>query len=135
MRVALPLMLSLLLLSGCAKGYKENQPLTGEDLALANKVTELLKRVEEIDQTAPSSLGAPWKAFLDNVRLFDNNCQRKSCNSLEARDNFNHVRYYAVQLDNVITQQDYPQLYPTWKAIRKDYLDAIGKELGYHIEQ
>jgi hypothetical protein len=135
MRVAVLLLLTLLLISACAKGYKEGQPLTGEDLALANKVSELVKKVEEIDQTAPSSLGSPWKAFLDNVKLFDNNCQRKSCNSLEARDNFNHVRYYAVQLDSEITQTEYPQLYPTWKTIRKDYVDAIGKELGYHIEQ
>ena len=134
MRIAI-VILSLLLLSSCAKGYKENEPLTGEDLVLAQKVSDLDKKVQALDETAPSSLGSPWKAFADNVKLFDNNCQRKSCNSLEARDNFNHVRYYAVQLDNVITQKDYPDLYPTWKTLRKDYLDAIGKELGYRIEQ
>ena len=128
------LLLSLLLLMACAKGYKEGRegsPLTGEDLALAQKATEFAKKVVEIDNTAPSSLGAPWKAFADNVELFENNCQRKSCNSLEARNDFNHIRYYAVQLDSVITQNAYPQLYATWQNLRKDYLDSIAKELGY----
>ncbi len=130
MRITI-LLLSLLLLMACAKGYKEGNVLTGEDLALAQKATEFAKKVDEIDNTAPSSLGAPWKAFADNVELFENNCQRKSCNSLEARNDFNHIRYYAVQLDSLITQNAYPQLYPSWQSIRKDYVDSIGKELGY----
>jgi hypothetical protein len=133
MRITIVL-LSLLLMMACAKGYKENHegtPLTGQDLALAQKATEFAKKVDEINNDAPSSLGASWKAFADSVQLFDNNCQRKSCNSLEARDDFNHIRYYAVQLDSVITQNAYPQLYPSWQTIRKDYVDSIGKELGY----
>ena len=130
MRITLVL-LSLLLLIACAKGYKEGNPLTGEDLVLAQKATEFAKKVGEIEDKAPSSLGAPWKAFADNVELFENNCQRKSCNSIEARDNFNHIRYYAVQLDSVITENAYPQLYPSWQTIRKQYVDPIGKELGY----
>jgi|GEM_PF-2602074 len=134
MRLIMISMLSLLILSACAKGYKEGEPLTGKDLALAQKAGELAKKVDEIDETAPASLGDSWKSFAENVTLFDNNCQRKSCNSLEARNDFNHVRYYAVQLDSVITQDGYPQLYPTWQTIRKDYVDTIGKELGYHIQ-
>jgi hypothetical protein len=132
------LLLSLLLFMACAKGYKENpegNPLTGQDLALAQKATEFSKKVDEIDDNAPSSLGASWKAFTDSVRLFENNCQRKSCNSLEAREDFNHIRYYAVQLDSMITQNAYPQFYPAWETIRKDYVDSIGKELGYRIDK
>ena len=134
MRIVLISVLSLLMLSACAKGYKEGQSLTGADLALAQKAGDLVKKVEEIDETAPTSLGSSWKSFAESVKLFDNNCQRKSCNSLEAREDFNHLRYYATQLDSVITQKDYPDLYPTWQTIRKDYVDSIGKELGYRIE-
>ena len=132
------LFLSLLLLMACAKGYREDTertPLTGQDLALAQKATEFAKKVDEINSDAPSSLGPSWKAFTDSVELFDNNCQRKSCNSLEARDDFNHIRYYAVQLDSVITQNAYPHLYPSWQTIRKNYVDTIGKELGYRIDK
>jgi hypothetical protein len=128
------LLLSLLMFMACAKGYREGQPLTGKDLVLANKATELSKRVDQFSENAPSSLGPSWKAFTENVDLFENNCQRKSCNSLEAREDFNHIRYYAVQLDSVITQNAYPQLYPAWRTIREDFVDSIGKELGYKIE-
>ena len=137
MRISV-VILSLLLMIACAKGYQDkeyNQPLTGEDLALAQKATEFAKKVDQVADSAPSSLGPSWKAFKDNVQLFENNCQRKSCNSLEAREDFNHIRYYAVQLDSVITQNDYPELYSTWKSIRKDYVDTIGKQLGYRIDQ
>ena len=134
MRYAIISLLSLLMLSACAKGYKEGEPLTGEALVLAQKVSDLAKKVDEMNETAPAVLGSSWKAFADHVKLFDNNCQRKSCNSLEARNDFNHLRYYAGQLDSVITQSAYPELYPTWKTIRKDYVDSIGKELGYRIE-
>ena len=130
--------LSLLLMVACAKGYQEKahtEPLSGEDLALAQKAMEFAKKVDQIADSAPSSLGPSWKAFADNVQLFQNNCQRKSCNSLEAREDFNHIRYYAAQLDSVITQNDYPQLYPAWKSIREDYVDSIGKQLGYRIGQ
>ena len=127
-------LLTLLLLTGCAKGYKEGEPLTGEALVLAQKATELADKVEELDDDAPSTLGNPWRGLVENVRLFDNSCQRHSCNSLEARNDFNHLRYYAVQLDSLITQQNHPDLYPKWRELRVELIDSIGKELGYKIE-
>jgi hypothetical protein len=134
MRLQVLLLLLFLSIWGCAKGYKEGEPLTGEALVLAQKATELARNVEEINEDAPSSLGEPWKGLVENVKLFDNSCQRHSCNSLEARNDFNHLRYYAVQLDSIITQQAYSALYPKWREVREKYVDPIGKELGYRIE-
>jgi hypothetical protein len=128
------LILGLLVLSACAKGYREGQPLRGKDLVLAQKASDLAKKVDQLDETIPSALASSWKGFAENVKLFDNNCQRKSCNSLEARNDFNHLRYYATQVDSLITQNAYPELHSTWQTIRKDYVDSIGKELGYRID-
>jgi hypothetical protein len=129
--------ISLLILSltlGCSRGYREGEPLTGEELRLAQKATELMNRVEELNEKAARDLGDSWKQFMENARLFDNSCQRRSCNSLEARNDFNHLRYYAVQLDQSFTKEAYPDLYDSWSLIRKNYVDEIGKELGYRIE-
>ncbi len=119
---------------GCAKGYKEGQPLTGAELALAQQASKLNGKVTELNDKVPAAISDPWNSFAENVRLFDNSCQRHSCNSLEARNDFNHLRYYAVQLDAVITKQAHPELFPKWEEIRKGYVDSIGKELGYRIE-
>lgn len=134
MRSTFALLLLALTVFACAKGYKEGEPLRGEELALANKATEMAKKAEDLAEDATSDLGQTWKGFLENARLFDNSCQRHSCNSLEARNDFNHLRYYAVQLDSVITERAYPSLYPKWREIRVEYVDAIGKELGYRIQ-
>jgi hypothetical protein len=133
MRITILILLVLLLSISCAKHYKEGEPLTGDDLRLAQKATEMARKVDDLSETAPSSLGDQWKGFVENVRLFDNNCQRHSCDSLEARDNFNHLRYYAVQLDSLISKESDPKFYAAWTSLRKDYVDAIGHELGYRI--
>ena len=130
----LALLILTLSLIGCAKGYKEGEPLTGAELALAKKATDLAEKAEDLGEDVPSSVGEIWKGFHSNVRLFDNNCQKHSCNSLEARNDFNHLRYYAVQLDSLITEQAYPKIYPKWREIRTQHVDVIGKELGYKIE-
>jgi len=134
LRIFFTLLFVLLLLSGCSRGYKEGEPLTGDELRLAQKATELAHKVDQLDEKAPRETGDSWRKFVENVRLFDNSCQRHSCNSLEARNDFNHLRYYAVQLDSVFTKEAYPNLYSAWTSIRKDYVDTIGKELGYRIE-
>lgn len=134
MRIFSTFLLVLLLSLGCTRGYKEGEPLTGEELRLAQKATELMNKVEQLNDKAARDLGDSWKQFMENVRLFDNSCQRRSCNSLEARNDFNHLRYYAVQLDQSFTKEAYPDLYDSWSSIRKNYVDEIGKELGYRIE-
>lgn len=134
MRIFSTFLLVLLLSLGCTRGYKEGEPLTGEELRLAQKATELMNKVEQLNDKAARDLGDSWKQFMENVRLFDNSCQRRSCNSLEARNDFNHLRYYAVQLDQKFTKEAYPDLYDSWNSIRKNYVDEIGKELGYRIE-
>jgi hypothetical protein len=132
LRILLPIF--LLFTVACAKGYKEGEPLTGEQMALAQKATQLAQRVERFSEKVPSSIEENWEPFVENVRSFDNACQRSGCNSLEARNEFNHLRYFAVQLDFLITQNEHPKLYPEWKEIREEYVDSIGKELGYRIE-
>jgi hypothetical protein len=134
MRIFSTFLLILLLILGCSRGYREGEPLTGEELRLAQKATEMMNKVEQLNEKASRDLGDSWKQFMENVRLFDNSCQRRSCNSLEARNDFNHLRYYAVQLDQSFTKEAYPDLYDSWKSIRKNYVDEIGKELGYRIE-
>ncbi len=135
MRLFLCLSLICLLLSACAKGYKdkEGKPLSAEDLQLAQKATGLLKKAEELAENASPIPGNSWNQFIENVKLFENSCQRTGCNSLEARNDFNHLRYHAVQLDSVITEQAFPDIYPAWKSIRTEMIDPIGKELGYRI--
>jgi len=134
MRILFTSLLILLLTMGCSRGYKEGEPLTGDELRLAQKATELVNQVERLNEKAARDLGDSWKHFMENARLFDNSCQRRSCNSLEARNDFNHLRYYAVQLDQVFTKEAHPDLYDAWRSIRRDYVDAIGIELGYRIE-
>ena len=134
MRYKVILLLLLTFGLGCAKGYKEGQPLTGDDLILAQKATELANKAEDMNEQLPAEVSEPWKGFVDNVKLFDNSCQRHSCNSLEARNDFNHLRYYAVQLDSLITENAFPKLYSKWRELREKYVDSIGKELGYRIE-
>ncbi len=134
MRISFTFILVLLLAVGCSRAYKEGEPLTGEELRLAQKATELLGKVEKLNEKAGDDLDDSWKQFMENARLFDNSCQRRSCNSLEARNDFNHLRYYAVKLDSLITREAHPELYDSWRSIRKDYVDAIGIELGYRIE-
>jgi hypothetical protein len=134
MRYLIIFFLLLTFTSGCAKGYKEGEPLTGAELELAQQATKLASKVNELNDDVPAAINDQWKGFSENVKLFDNSCQRHSCNSLEARNDFNHLRYYAVQLDEVITSQAHPDLYPKWEEIRRDYVDSIGKELGYRIE-
>ena len=134
MRYPMIFFLVLLFTWGCAKGYKEGQPLTGAELALAQEATKLAGKVNDLNDEVPAAISDHWKGFTENVKLFDNSCQRHSCNSLEARNDFNHLRYYAVQLDAVITQQAHPDLHPKWEEIRIEYVDSIGKELGYRIK-
>lgn len=134
MRTLSTFLLLLLISFGCSKGYKEGEPLSGDELVLAQKATELAQKVEQLNEKAPRDVGDSWTQFMENVKLFDNSCQRRSCNSLEARNDFNHLRYYAVKLDSVLTKEAYPDLFDSWSSIRKDYVDAIGKELGYRIE-
>ena len=134
MRYRMIFFLVLLFVWGCAKGYKEGQPLSGPELALAKEATKLAGKVNDLQDQVPVGISDQWNGFAENVKLFDNSCQRHSCNSLEARNDFNHLRYYAVQLDAVITKETHPDLYPKWEEIRKEYVDSIGKELGYRIE-
>ena len=134
MRIFFTSLLVFLLTVGCSRGYKEGEPLTGEELRLAQKATELLNKAEQLNEKAGDDLDESWKKFVENARLFDNSCQRRSCNSLEARNDFNHLRYYAVKLDSIITKEAHPDLYDSWITLRKDYVDTIGRELGYRIE-
>jgi hypothetical protein len=134
MRIFSTFLLILLMTLGCTRGYKEGEPLSGEELRLAQKAAEMTNKIEQLNEKAARDLGDPWKQFMENVRLFDNSCQRRSCNSLEARNDFNHLRYYATQLDQTLTKEAYPDLYDSWRSIRKNYVDEIGKELGYRIE-
>jgi hypothetical protein len=134
MRIIIMIFFILLLSISCAKPHKEGEPLTGDDLRLAQKATELSKKVDELSESAPSSLADKWKGFADNVKLFENNCQRHSCDSLEARNDFNHLRYYAVQLDSIVHGEADAKFATAWTAIRKNYVDEIGRELGYRIK-
>ena len=134
MKFLMIVLLMVTFLFGCAKGFKEGDPLTGEELALAQEAAKLTGKVNEFTEDVPSPINDQWSQFAENVKLFDNSCQRLSCNSLEARNHFNHLRYYAVQLDKIITKEAHPAIYAEWTEIRKDYVDAIGRELGYRIE-
>src|SRR5688500_16949262 len=89
MRITLVILILISSFLSCARGYKEGEPLTGEELALAKKANEMLEKADDLNEDVPSAIGETWKGFLTNGRLFVNSCQRHSCNSLEARNDFN----------------------------------------------
>ena len=129
MRVV-PLFLSLLLILGCSSPKK--LALTPEQLELAQMAYDLATKSEALVEKAPSTLSA-LNNFDEQAQRFNNASQRFGAGSLEARDEFNKLRYQAAQLDRVLTKESYPDLLERWKEIRND-MDKIASRLGYKIE-
>ncbi len=92
---------------------------------LEDKTNNLVKQ-------APSELSSNLSGFAENAARFNNASQRFGPGSLEARDAFDKLFFQQTQLDQTITEKDYPKLITMWQDIKQDIL-TIGKQLGYKI--
>jgi septation ring formation regulator EzrA len=132
MRVTVPLF-CLLLILGCASHKSEKRQLTPEQLKLAEQASAVATKSDEFFQKAPSDLQAKLSDFNNQAQRFSNTSQRFGAGSLEARNVLDRLRFHAVQLDQQITKQTYPDLFPAWQELRGE-IDKIASKLGYRIE-
>ena len=125
------LMILIALVCSCG-GTKETKerPRSPEEVQLGKRAFDLSNQISAFRQDAPTDLSSALSGFAETGERFGNASQRFGVSSLEARDAFDKLRYHSVQLNSVITKDQYPDLFDRWQAILAEIKD-ISIKLGY----
>ena len=128
------LILFALLLFQCSRGYHGDSPRvrSAEELKLSGLAQQLEDKTEGLVKQAPPELSPNLAGFAENAARFNNASQRFGPGSLEARDAYDKLYFQQNQLDQIMTDKNYPKLVPMWQSIKQDIL-TIGKQLGYKV--
>jgi hypothetical protein len=133
MRETVSFLVCAVLILACANHKSTKPDLTPEQLNLADQALELATKSDAFLQKAPPDLEPKISEFNHQAQRFSNTSQRFGAGSLEARNVFDQLRYQAAQINQTITKESYPDLYPQWQELRDD-IDKIATRLGYRIE-
>ena len=128
------LMIFALALFHCGGASHGERPRvrSADELKLSGLAQQLEDKADGLVKQAPPELSPNVASFAENAARFNNTAQRFGPRSLEARDAYDKLYFQQNQLDEIMTEKNYPKLIAMWQSIKQDIL-TIGKQLGYKI--
>lgn len=129
--VSLVLVVSL----GCG-GYKaKKNPMSPEEIKIADLALQLESQAEELKGGAGEPFQEMLGEFSERAARFHNACLRFGSNSLEARSAFDRLYYQASQVSANLNRDANPELFAKWDKTRTGTLLQIAEMLGYRPEK
>lgn len=135
MKINLAFLLLVLLTIACG-GYSEKRnPLSPDQVQIADMAAALKDDASALQKSAPSGLKESADAFAAATEKFHNYCLRFGSNTLEAHNAFDQVIFLDAQISQSNDLESNPDFKAKWQELRDGRLKELATKLGYRPQR
>lgn len=128
-------LLLISLLAACG-GYSEKRnPLSPEQVQIADMVAVLKDDATKLEKSAPETLNESMDDFVAAIEKFHNYCLRFGSNTLEAHDAFDQVMFTEAQITQSPGLEANADFKSKWMELRDGRLKELATKLGYRPQR